>query len=218
MPQHGIYNGNWHLEEAVKTIEMSTEQYHVNVTYPEYFLSERPLSVFNTAISGKVTAYVGDFTDAAVQFTPQYERKSELRGEHSTYTAIKRFITVKVDLYPYLGGAHPDHDIFTVSFDTAAYVMIALSDLFVDGSNYLNRLSTLSEKALFEKYPELGFAFNDPTYRRGFAPEEENFSRWALTDSGFIIFFYEYQVAPYAAGALDIEIPYASVEDIMYSL
>ena len=215
MPYLERFNGNWPLEETVKVIEKSTERYHVNATYPVYFLSGRSLNIFNTVIFSKITGYVDDFTNMAKQLILPDGRKSELNGEHSTYTALHRFITVIIDVYPHLGGAHPNHDILATTFDTAANATITLSDLFAAGSNYLERLSTLAEKALFIKYPELDFAFNDPTYRKGFAPKAENFNHWALTDSGFIIFFPEYQVAPYAAGVLDVEIPYADISDII---
>lgn len=215
MPYLERSNWNWPLEETVKVIKMSTERYHVNVAYPVYFLSGRSLHTLNMVIFSRITEYVDDFTDMAKQLVLPDGRRSELKGEHSTYTAVHRFITVKFDLYPYLGGAHPGHDILTTTFDTATNATITLSDLFAAGSDYLERLSTFAENELFKKYPELDFAFNDPAYRKGFAPVKENFSHWALADSGLIIFFPVYQVAPYAAGALDVEITYAVIKDII---
>lgn len=212
-----VFRGNWILEETVKVIEMSTERYHINVTYPEYFLSGQSLITFNMAISAIITGYVHNFMNMAAELSLSDGRKPDLKGRHSTYTAINRFIAVKIDLYPYLGGIHPGHDILTTTFDAASNTITGLSDLFTAGSNYLERLSTLSEKALFEKYPELHFAFNDPTFRKGFAPKAENFAHWVLTDKGLMIFFPEYQVAPYAAGVLNVELPYADIADIMHT-
>jgi len=202
---------NWSLEEVIEVIQMSTKQYDINVTYPEYLLSGQFLNTFNTVISAEITGYVEQFIEAAGQLPLPDGLKSELKGRHFTYTAMRQFITVKMDLYPYLGGAHPNHDIVTVTFDSSANTIITLSDFLGAGSNYLKRLSTLVEKALFEKYPELQFAFKDPAFRQGFAPKEENFSYWTLTDDGLIIFFPEYQIAPYAAGTLDVIIPFADI-------
>lgn len=210
-----IFYRNWFLEEIVIVIEKFTERYQIIVTYPEYFLSEQPIHSFNVLISSQITGYVEEFTDTAKQIILPDERKFQLKGEHFTYTAMRRYITAKIDLYPQLGGVHPGHDMLTSTFDSAANTTIALSDFFAAGSDYLERLSMLAEEALFEKYPELSFAFNDLTYRKGFAPKEENFKFWALTDSGFIIFFPVYQVAPYAAGPLNIEIPYVYIMDII---
>lgn len=218
MPRSISFQGIWFLEESIKVIKLSTERYNVNSTYPEYYLSGQFLYAFNSVISNDVTSYVKDFTDSARQLVLPDGRRSELLGDHSTYAAGNRFITAKFDFYPYLGGAHPGHDIFTTTFDTVQKVVITLSDFFITGSNYLEVLSSLTEKALFEKYPELTFAFNDPTFRNGFAPKEENFSNWALSDTGLTIFFSEYQVAPYAAGALYIEIPYEFIKGQIQSI
>jgi len=201
----------WLLEEIVKVIEMATERYHVNVAYPEYHLSKQPLNTFNVAIFNKITGYVKEFTDSAGQMALPNGIKSELQGAHSTYTAVNRFITTKVDFYPYLGGVHPGHNIVTITFDTAENAIVSLSDFFAGERNYLQLLSSLTEKALFDQYPDLDFAFSDPTFRKGFAPAKENFSHWALSNHGLIIFFPEYQVAPYAAGALYITIPYQAI-------
>lgn len=206
-----VVHENWSLEEVVKVIEMTTELYTVNVTYPEYFLSGRSLSTFNTVISSKISSYVGNFTETAEELALPGGAKSELKGTYSTYTAIKRFITVKFDLYPHFGGVHPGHDILTITFDASVNRIISLSDFFGTGNDYLEHLSALVEKALFEKYPELEFAFKDSTYRKGFAPDANNFTHFALTDTGLIIFFREYQVAPYVAGALEVEIPYRDI-------
>jgi len=215
MPLFESCQGIWLLEKTIKTIKTFTQWYSVNVTYPEYYLSGQPIQDFNTAVAGEVTGFVEDFTDTAKQLALPEERRPDLKGSHFTYTAVNRVITAKIDLYPYLGGAHPGHQIITAAFDTTANTAIILSDLFVPGSRYLERLSTLAEEALFTKYPELGFAFNAPTYREGFAPRAENFSHWALTDAGLIIFFIEYQIAPYAAGALEVEIPFEAIADII---
>ena len=44
-------------------------------------------------------------------------------------------------------------------------------------------------------------------FLEGFEPKKENFSTFALTDSSMILYFNEYQIAPYAAGNFQIEIP-----------
>lgn len=201
---------NWPLEEVLKTIELHTEEYNVHVTYPEYILSGQPIYVFNIAISAEIGKYVGNFIDEATQLMLFNERKSELLGEHTTYTAFNRYITIKIDFYTYLGGIHPDHNILTTTFDTFSNSIISLNDLVGLTADKLKQLSLLAERALLEKYPDLNFAFNDPTFRRGFAPKEENFQYWAITDHGFIFFFPEYQAAPYAAGTLSVEIPFSS--------
>lgn len=207
MSRLGKFQEDWLLMEIIKDIKISTQRYNVNATYPEYYLSGRPLSIFNELISSDISVYVKDFTDSARELVLPDGRKSELQGQHITYTKANRFISAKFNFYPCLGGVHPGHDILTTTFDTSTNEIIALSVLFPSESNYLEILSAITEKALFKKYPELDFAFNDPTFRKGFAPKEKNFNCWVLSDDGLIIFFSEYQIAPYAAGSLYVVIP-----------
>jgi len=210
---------NWMLHETIKNIVISEERYCVDATYPVYSLRNLHLYAFNTIIYDEITSYVQDFINIVQESVLLNGIRYKLNGKHFTYTADRRFITVKLDFYLLTGGAHSSHTIITITFDTVTDTIIALSDLFDANSNYLERLSLLSEQALFEKYPDLSFAFTNPTYRKGFAPNEENFTHWALTDRSLIIFFPEYQVAPYAAGILEIEIPYLAVKDmIRYNL
>jgi len=204
----------WQLETSEKIIKTTAKWYIINVSYPEYSLGGQSLNEFNSAISTRINSYAQNFKDMADGWELPDGAKSWLEGKYITYTANKRFITAKHSLYSDFGGASPQHEIITSTFDTQENKIITLSGLFKENSAYLERLSELSKKALFEKYPDLSFAFNTPTYQKGFAPNEKNFSNWALTDTGLVIFFPEYQVAPYAAGTLDIEIPYADIKDI----
>lgn len=211
----GEGDNQWQLETETKSIELSSERYIINITYPEYSLNGQTLDAFNGVIFELIEQGKNEFVDMAGVWVIPGGIKSELNGNYTTHTGVSRYITARIDLYPYLGGIHPAHTIDTITFDYELDRVISLSDFFKKDSGYLEMLSELSEKALFEKYPELEFAFNTPSFRKGFEPVEENFSSWALTDSGLVIFFPEYQVAPFAAGTLDIEIPYEDMEGHM---
>jgi len=203
--------GNWSLEEMLKTIRLNTEQYNVDVTYAEYFLAGRPLDIFNMAISEQINNYVENFIDNARNLVAPIGKIPELKGEHTTYMALDRYISIKIDFLTFFGGSHSSHDILTITYDTIENAVINLTDFLGTGDNKLEQLSLLTEKELFDKYPELGFAFNSSTYRSGFAPKQENYKYWVLTDNGVIFFFPEYQIAPYAAGTLNVEIPFTSI-------
>jgi len=203
--------GDWPLEEVPETIRLDTERYNVNVTYARYFLAGQPLAIFNMAISEQINNYVENFINNAGQLIPPIGKIPELIGGYTTYTALDRYISIKVDFLTFFGGSHPSHDILTITYDTIENAVINLNGLLGAGGDYLEKLSLLTEKELFKKYPELSFAFNSPAYRAGFAPKPENYNYWVLTDNGFIFFFPEYQAAPYAAGTLVVEIPFTAI-------
>ena len=55
--------------------------------------------------------------------------------------------------------------------------------------------------------------FCELTPWKGYTPEAENFSSFALTPEGIRIFFQPYQVAPWAAGSQVVDIPLDALAD-----
>ena len=46
----------------------------------------------------------------------------------------------------------------------------------------------------------------------GTLPKKENFSNFAFTDNGLLVFFNRYQIAPYSYGSFNIIIPYSDFD------
>ena len=46
----------------------------------------------------------------------------------------------------------------------------------------------------------------------GTLPKKENFSNFAFTDKGLLVFFNRYQIAPYSFGSFNITIPYSDLD------
>lgn len=53
----------------------------------------------------------------------------------------------------------------------------------------------------------MGFEPDTQWISEGTAPKEENFENFLITDNALIIIFDPYEVAPYAAGSVFVEIP-----------
>ena len=94
----------------------------------------------------------------------------------------------------FLGGAHPNHYIDTVIYNTKNNSFININDLI----NIL-RNKVLSNSDVKEMLMD------------GTSPKTDNFKRLALTDEGIIIFFERYQIAPYYFGDYNILIPYSKL-------
>lgn len=104
----------------------------------------------------------------------------------------------------YDGAAHPYHYTRTFTYDLTAGQTVALSQLFLPGVPYLDLLAAYSQAELS--------AQDALMFEEGAAPTEENYRNWVLTGDGIEITFDEYQVAPYAMGALKVVVPYAELE------
>lgn len=113
-------------------------------------------------------------------------------------------ISILFEDFAYLGGAHPGKYYLALNYDATTGEVLTLQDLFKTESDYLGLVSALSIADLQTRSDMMFEDFETS----GAAPSEENYKVWAITPQGLLIVFQEYQVAPYAAGAQTVLIPY----------
>jgi hypothetical protein len=113
-------------------------------------------------------------------------------------------VSIEASNSSYLGGAHPNSytEFFNISKETGDTV--SLSDIFVKGFEVpLNKL-------IDAKYRELkGLKPNDNLQEKGelFDNKIEFNYNFSVGSDGSVMFFYNnYEIAPYAAGPLDIKL------------
>ena len=80
-----------------------------------------------------------------------------------------------------------------------------LDEIFLPGSNYLQKISELCKAELAAR--NIGFE----GFSQGADPLPENYQRWNVSDQGLMITFDEYQVAAYAAGPQVVVIPFGEL-------
>ena len=99
-------------------------------------------------------------------------------------------------------SAHPFHTINTFNFDIKKGSMVFLADIFNQDARPLLLLSNLSREQLKAKnLPD------QATLIEGTAPLPSNFEHWLISSKGLVIYFDDYQVAPYSSGQQTITIP-----------
>lgn len=109
-------------------------------------------------------------------------------------------------------GAHPNTFYRTFTFDLTTGEELKIADLFVPKSDYLKRISAISE---FELSKSLGDMADIEYIRQGVTPEAINFQSYAIEDGALILIFPPYQVAPYAAGPQQVSIPLSQLAEIL---
>lgn len=101
-------------------------------------------------------------------------------------------------------GAHPDNRIVSFTYDTINNKIITISDLIKKDPFILNYLSKetrsklLNNKRIVDRNMLL----------EGTKPVVDNYQVFAFTPRGILLFFPEYQIAPYSSGSFKILIPY----------
>jgi len=122
-------------------------------------------------------------------------------------------ISIYLDIYPYLGGAHGMLYFETINFDLEKMSLVELGDLFTAGYDYLGIISEYCREDLARQINDRDFEPDIQWLENGTDPDNiDNFTNFLVTPSELIIKFPAYQVAPYAAGDFTVNIPYEEFE------
>jgi hypothetical protein len=143
------------------------------------------------------------------------DRKYALDIKYNSYGSVTDSFVFTI--YQDTLGAHPNTFYRTFTFDRQGRE-VTLGDLFVSGSNYLERLSTLAYTRVVDELRERA---GEPTpemldtVRIGTSPTPETLQFFYVNGNKLHLLFPPYQVAAYAAGSFDVSIPLSELDDIL---
>lgn len=122
------------------------------------------------------------------------------------------FWTIDLETYRFTGGAHggTENQALVLSRETGA--PISASGLFKPHSDWLQRLSDASYKALIQREH---FEPDDDWLARGTAPEPENYQVLLPIAEGIEVVFGQYQIGPYVIGISRVLLPYAELSAVL---
>jgi hypothetical protein len=96
-----------------------------------------------------------------------------------------------------------------LNYDLAQNKELALGDLFLSNSNYLEVISNYCINEL-RKQP-----YSDVFTMEGVKPTLENYRNWNIIPEGLMVTFDTYQVAPGAAGPQVVVVPYGQLQAVI---
>lgn len=187
---------NYQIKADIPTLQGSTEARIVNFNTAMTDLVNAEIDKFKKNVSDlhADNASSGSSLDVTYALTLQNGDLWSFKFDFSFFTA---------------GAAHPGLYSLTVNYDLGQGRQLALSDLFLPNSNYLETISNTCIAEL-KKQP-----YSDSFFLDGAKPTPENYRNWNLTTDGLMITFDEYQVAPYAAGPQTVVVPYSELMGVI---
>lgn len=209
-------NGNiiWQKDETIsvgKGFKVKTVKYRKDFyTYAEYPEIEGLDSNIKDSVNSRLKKV----------FIEGYDKPSSGIDEDDYYVIIEDGFNVKrnKDLlliertgydYP-IGAAHgmPKSDYFFVDLKNGNFY--ELKDLFKSGANYTAKLGAIIQNriALNSKIEGLFSYFN-------LKPDVSATQNFYVTNDSLVIYYYPYDISPYAAGFPEFEIPYGQLTDII---
>jgi len=187
-------------------------QYAIKAQVPQLSGSnDARVLTFNQLVNDRLTKEIDAWRQSFQQLpiTPN-SSGSSLELRYTLISQIGDLWSFKFDFWFYSdGAAHPGLNSLTLTYDLAQGRELALSDLFLPNSNYLEALSTYCAAEL-SKQP-----YADSFFLEGANPTPENYRNWNITPNGLLITFDEYQVAPYAAGPQQVTVPYSALASVI---
>lgn len=146
--------------------------------------------------------------------------KEELGSMQSTFAMENKvsytdWLVVSIEkdesTYSY-GAAHGMGGIAYYNIDRRRHSLINEGDLFIEG--YTSPLSKILQRCILRDYQAktIEDLFNETGIDASEMPPNNNF---AITRDGLIYYFNPYEIAPYAAGVIQVRIPYEELRPIL---
>lgn len=205
-----------------QTVTLSSTPFTETGTGPDYTIETNTpvligagldprLNPFNDAmvalVQGQVDAFRTNLQNVPV--TP-IAAGSFLKISFAQVSPPGNLLSMKFTIAYYMdSAAHPGSTSRTATYDLEASQFVNLDQLFLPASDYLGIISAYCIKTL--KASEIGEVIEET----GAQPTADNYRNWNVTADGLLITFDEYQVAAYAAGPLQVMIPYSELAAII---
>ena len=204
-------NSNIDLKDefSMKKIEEKSDTYNIEVYYPETKFSK-----VNDEVNKKTVKYINEFNEQVKLLSNNNsDIKYDLKITFDTY-GYGDYISYVFHVTSYIGGAHPNTNIFTINYNEKEDKIITVEDLLKNNPNIVHILSEYTYKELLQnkKIVELK---DEGMLKNGTSEKKENFENFAFTNDGVIIFFERYSIAPYYLGEFKVVVPYKILKDVM---
>jgi hypothetical protein len=120
-------------------------------------------------------------------------------------------LTLGIQGFTYLGGAHPNSYISYFNFDKKTGKTLLLDDIIVDKKAFLalaeKEFRANQELTEEQNLEEAGYFFDKGVYNLP--------AQYAITEEGLMMFYNTYEAAAYVVGQISFIIPYKSLEGIV---
>lgn len=136
--------------------------------------------------------------------------KNTLTLDFKVILNTKKFISILISGYEYLGGAHGMNIFIPINYDMVNNKELSIAD--IGKTTFINKLSAYSIPALKEKLNDSSL---DSTIESGASAIAENFGVFNVSKEGLIITFTDYQIGPYALGPQKLTIPWIELSSTL---
>ncbi len=208
----GAFKENFQDEVKIVNQPLSYESEYISIN------SNRPVVMLNGSkdienkINSKIQGDIDKFIDKIRTQAEQDAKYNKANGydvvkyiANSDYKVTYNkgnILSIIVDLYSYTGGAHGNTTRISYNFDLNTGNIGTIRDFVGQDVNYNEKIINYIKNEI-NKNPNM--YFKEAITSLNAIPYNQSFY---LTDSGIVIYFQEYAIAPYVAGISEFKIPF----------
>jgi hypothetical protein len=175
-------------------------------------MSSESMAMFNEQLRQTVMQHLRKFepvvyeTRRVPQLPVSVKNAMTFTADYEVFRSDERIVSITQLIYQFTGGAHGMSLLIGYTIDLVNERRMQLPHLFAAGTNYPERLNWfIREEGAKRKLPMWEFKGIDDD------------SAFYLNDEGIVLFFQQYEIAPYSEGIIRMLIPYSRVADILRS-
>jgi hypothetical protein len=202
-------------EITEKKIEEQTDALKTTICYPVIS------GLANTAIQEQLNTM---FEKAAMDFKEEVQKSAdqaytqskkdpgmsfhpyEVFIAYDVHSNKDHILSITSDYYQYTGGAHGGTDRIGYNIDLSTGQRLQLPDIFAKGFDYK---AALSQEISLVMKQDPSLYFEDAS---GVIKEMADNRPFYIEEGRLVLYFNQYEIAPYAAGILDFKIPFEKLQ------
>jgi predicted secreted protein len=158
-------------------------------------LFEQEAMTWKAGVEADFNDYIKECQTAGYPIRPY-----ELLSKYTVCTQNNRFLSLYVDYYQYTGGAHGGTDRRAYNIDLKTGQVITLKNLFNKNYDYKTLINQVINQEIAKK-PDDYFTGDE-----GFKGINDK-QRYYIKDKQLVVYFSQYEIAPYCAGFPEFKIP-----------
>lgn len=231
------HQNEFNLKEHIKKYELE-KQKEINITTKEIKSKSEELEVdlkipvisglddmkIEKQINDTFEKHIVDFKNEIEEGSKEFIKEAKKEGwEIRPFTALSEYkvsynknnlISISITNYEYTGGAHGSADTRNYTIDMKTGKELTLKDIFKEKADFKEIINKEIENKIKIQTESGEFSYFDG--EMGFKSISENQSFY-IKDGKLVIHFGLYEIAPYASGMPEFEIPFLNLKNIIKS-
>lgn len=215
------FNANVNIKEINRIFEYNnTEMLTLTVKYPELHMGYSPCVewIVNNQIAMEVNGYIMHvnylynqaikaYTDSKTENYPFHPYEAYM--EYTITYNDNCFFSLYIDKYEFTGGAHGSTIRSSNTWELCNGTNPPLNIFFMPGMDYINFLEEEIIKQAEYNYNQNPNNFFDDY--KNLITQNFNPNSFYLDPQGLVIYYQQYDIAPYSTGIVEFTIPYETI-------